>query len=35
MWLYRKILMSDWEWLQRATTIENDGFYIQIGRAHV
>lgn len=28
MWLYRKILMSDWEWLQRATTIENDGFYI-------
>lgn len=26
---YRKILMSDWEWLQRATTIENDGFYIR------
>ena len=30
MWLYRKILMSDWEWLQRATTIENDGFLYSI-----
>lgn len=27
MWLYRKILLSKWEWLQRAVTIQNDGFY--------
>ena len=27
MWLYRKVLMSKWKWLQRAATIQNDGFY--------
>lgn len=29
MWLYRKILLSKWEWLQRAATIQNDRFYIR------
>lgn len=29
MWLYRKILMSNWEWLQKAATIQDDGFYIR------
>ena len=29
MWLYKKCLMSNWEWLQRAATIQNDGFYIR------
>lgn len=29
MWLYRKCLMSNWEQLQRAATIQNDGFYIR------
>lgn len=27
MWLYRKILLSKWEWLQRAATIHYDRFY--------
>lgn len=29
MWLYKKCLMSNWEWLQRAATIQNDGLYIR------
>ena len=29
MWLYKKCLMSNCEWLQRAATIQNDGFYIR------
>lgn len=29
MWLYRKILLSKWEWLQRAATVQNDGFYVR------
>lgn len=29
MWLYKKCLMSNWEWLQRAATIQNGGFYIR------
>lgn len=29
MWLYRKIFMSNWEWLHKATTIQDDGFYIR------
>lgn len=29
MWLYRKFLMSDYEWLQRAATIKDNGFYIR------
>lgn len=29
MWLYRKILLSKWEWLQRAVTVQNDGFYVK------
>lgn len=29
MWLYRKLLISNWGWLQRADTIKDDGFYIR------
>lgn len=29
MWLYRKFLMSNLEWLQRVTNIRDDGFYIR------
>lgn len=29
MWLYRKILLSKWKWLQQVATIQEDGVYIQ------
>lgn len=29
MWLYRKLLMSNWEWLQRATSYQDDGVYLR------
>lgn len=29
MWLYRKLLMSDWAWLQNATSIERDSCNIR------
>lgn len=28
MWLYRKLLLSNWEWLQRATSFQDDGVYL-------
>lgn len=29
MWLYRKLLLSNWEWLQRMTNFQDDGVYIR------
>lgn len=29
MWLYRKMLMSDWSLLRNATSIQMDSFYIR------
>lgn len=29
MWLYRKLLMSDWSWLRNATSIQMDSCFIR------
>ena len=29
LWLYRKLLMSDWAWLRNATSIQMDSCYIR------
>lgn len=29
MWLYRKMLMSDWAWLRNATSIQMDSYCIR------
>ena len=29
MWLYKKLLMSDWSWLQNLTSVRSDSCYIR------
>lgn len=29
MWLYLKVLLSKWDWLQRAASVQSDEFYIR------
>lgn len=29
MWLYRKLLMSDWAWLRNVTSVQMDSCYIR------
>lgn len=29
MWLYQKLLMSNWAWLRNATSVQMDNCYIQ------